>query len=76
VQYAGRLTLSQCVNHVLQGHGRSGANRDYVLETVQSLESLGYRETDLHLIAARLKSEAGTRKSEVDSEKSQAAEAR
>jgi glutathione-specific gamma-glutamylcyclotransferase len=76
VQYAGRLTLSQCVHHVLQGHGRSGANRDYVLETVQSLESLGYRETDLHLIAARLKSEAGTRKSEVDSEKSQAAEAR
>jgi cation transport protein ChaC len=76
VQYAGRLTLSQCVHHVLQGHGRSGANRDYVLETVQALESLGYRETDLHLIAARLKSEAGTRKSQVGSEESEAAAAR
>jgi glutathione-specific gamma-glutamylcyclotransferase len=41
VQYAGRLTLAECVHHVRQGHGRSGANRDYVLETVQALEALG-----------------------------------
>src|ERR1700676_3518354 len=54
VQYAGRLTLAQCVHHVQQGHGRSGANREYVLETVQALEALGYRETDLHRLAARL----------------------
>jgi glutathione-specific gamma-glutamylcyclotransferase len=75
VQYAGRLTLSECVHHVRQGHGRSGANRDYVLETVQALEALGYRETDLHLIAARLKSEAGARKSEAGSRKSEAVDA-
>ena len=55
VQYAGRLTLSECVHHVRQGHGRSGPNRDYVLETVQALETLGYRETELHAIAERLK---------------------
>jgi cation transport protein ChaC len=55
VQYAGRLTLAECVHHVRQGHGRSGANRDYVLETVQALEALGYPETGLHLIAERLK---------------------
>lgn len=55
VQYAGRLTLAECVHHVRQGHGRSGANRDYVLETVQALEALGYRESALHLIAERLK---------------------
>jgi glutathione-specific gamma-glutamylcyclotransferase len=54
VQYAGRLSLEERVHLVRQGHGRSGANRDYVIETVQALESLGYRETDLHLIAARL----------------------
>jgi cation transport protein ChaC len=64
------------VHHVRQGHGRSGANRDYVLETVQALEALGYRETDLHLIATRLKSEAGTRKSEAGSQKSEAADVR
>lgn len=76
VQYAGRLTLSECVHHVRQGHGRSGANRDYVLETVQALEALGYRETDLHLIAARLQSEAGARKLEVSALKQEATEAR
>jgi cation transport protein ChaC len=54
VQYAGRLTLAECMRHVRQGQGSSGNNRDYVLETVQALEALGYRETDLHLIAARL----------------------
>jgi glutathione-specific gamma-glutamylcyclotransferase len=55
VQYAGRLTLADSVHHVRQGHGQSGANRDYVLETVRALEALGYRETDLHLIAEALK---------------------
>jgi cation transport protein ChaC len=54
VQYAGRLSLDERVHLVRQGHGRSGANRDYVIETVQALEALGYRETDLHRIAARL----------------------
>jgi cation transport protein ChaC len=54
-QYAGRLTLAESVHHVRQGHGRSGANRDYVLETVRALEGLGYRESELHLIAAQLK---------------------
>jgi glutathione-specific gamma-glutamylcyclotransferase len=53
-QYAGRLTLDECLHHVRQGHGSSGANRDYVVETVRALETLGYRETDLHLIAERL----------------------
>jgi glutathione-specific gamma-glutamylcyclotransferase len=55
VQYAGRLSLSDSVHHVRQGHGHSGPNRDYVLETVRALERLGYRDTDLHLIAERLK---------------------
>jgi cation transport protein ChaC len=53
-QYAGRLTLDQQLHHVRQGHGRSGANRDYVVETVRSLEQLGCRETELHRLAARL----------------------
>ena len=54
-QYAGRLTLEQQLHHVRQGHGQSGANRDYVVSTVSALEALGYRETDLHLLAERLK---------------------
>jgi len=54
VQYAGRLTLAESLHHVRQGHGQSGANRDYVLETVRALEALGYRESDLHLLVERL----------------------
>jgi cation transport protein ChaC len=58
VQYAGRLTLAERLHHVRQGHGQSGPNRDYVLETVRALEALGYRETDLHRLAEHLR--AGT----------------
>jgi glutathione-specific gamma-glutamylcyclotransferase len=54
VQYAGRLSVAESVHYVRQGHGRSGNNRDYVVETVRALEALGYRETDLHLIAEQL----------------------
>src|ERR1700685_572747 len=54
VQYAGRLSLNERLHLVRQGHGRSGANCDYVIETVQAVEALGYPETDLHLPAARL----------------------
>ena len=55
-QYAGRLDArrSNCII-VRQGHGRSGHNRDYVLETVTALEALGCRDTELHLLAERLK---------------------
>ena len=53
-QYAGRLSLEQQLHHVRQGHGQSGANRDYVVATVRALEQLGYRETELHLLAERL----------------------
>ena len=55
VQYAGRLTRDESLHLVRQGHGQSGPNRDYVLETVRALDALGYRETELHLLADRLK---------------------
>jgi cation transport protein ChaC len=54
-QYAGRLTLERQLHLVRQGHGHSGANRDYVVATVAALEELGYFETELHLLAERLK---------------------
>ena len=38
-----------------QGHGGSGNNREYVLETVNALETLGMRDRELHLLAERLK---------------------
>src|SRR5205085_1069844 len=54
-QYAGRLTLEQQLHLVRQGHGMSGPNRDYVLAAVTAIEALGLRETELHLLAERLK---------------------
>lgn len=53
-QYAGRLSLAEQLHLVRQGHGSSGANRDYVIETVGALEALGLRDRDLHLLAQRL----------------------
>jgi cation transport protein ChaC len=55
VQYAGRLTIEQQLHLVRQGHGRSGNNRDYVIETVGALEALGCRDAELHQLAERLK---------------------
>jgi cation transport protein ChaC len=64
-QYAGRLTIAQQLHLVRQGHGSSGVNRDYVLETVAALEALGYRDPELHLLAERLK---GTHDTQVAAE--------
>ncbi len=55
VQYAGRLPLDKQLHFVRQGHGRSGNNRDYVLDTVAEIERQGYRDERLHLLAERLR---------------------
>jgi glutathione-specific gamma-glutamylcyclotransferase len=54
-QYAGRLTLTEQLHHVRQGHGQSGPNRDYVISAVKALESLGCGDPDLHRLATRLR---------------------
>jgi cation transport protein ChaC len=58
VQYAGRLTLSEQLRLVQQGHGRSGNNRDYVLSTVKSIEAQGFRDAQLHQLALMLHDDA------------------
>jgi cation transport protein ChaC len=57
VQYAGRLSLHEQLRYVRQGHGRSGNNRDYVLETVRSIEAQGFRDSQLHQLALLLHDE-------------------
>src|SRR5438034_4873980 len=54
VQYAGRLSLAEQFRHVLQGHGQSGVNRDYVLATVKAIEAAGFRDAPLHQLALML----------------------
>ena len=58
VQYAGRLSPQEQLRYVRQGHGRSGNNRDYVLETVRSIEAQGFRDAQLHQLALMLHGEA------------------
>jgi len=54
VQYAGRMSPAEQLRFVLQGHGRSGNNRDYVLSTVASIEKQGFRDAQLHQLALML----------------------
>jgi cation transport protein ChaC len=58
-QYAGRLDLERQVHLVRQGHGRSGANLDYVLSTVAEIEAQGCHDAGLHAIAQRLRAGYG-----------------
>jgi len=61
VQYAGRLSLTEQLHFVKQGHGRSGANRDYVLSTVKAIEAEGFRDAQLHRLALMLHGEHAVR---------------
>jgi cation transport protein ChaC len=58
IQYAGRLSRSEQLRLIRQGHGRSGNNRDYVLATVKSIEAQGFRDPQLHQLALMLHEEA------------------
>ena len=54
VQYSGLLSPAEQLRHVLQGHGQSGINRDYVLATVKAIEAEGFRDQQLHRLAMML----------------------
>jgi glutathione-specific gamma-glutamylcyclotransferase len=58
VQYAGRLSLAEQLRFVRQGHGQSGANRDYVIATVKAIEAEGFRDAQLHHLALMLHDDA------------------
>ena len=70
VQYAGRLSLADQHRHVLQGHGQSGANRDYVTSTVKAIEAEGFRDTQLHQLALLLHNDAHSLHAPAPSEQS------
>jgi cation transport protein ChaC len=53
-QYAGGLSPEEQLHFVRQGHGRSGANPEYVVETVKHMRELGIRDTALEWLAERL----------------------
>ncbi len=53
-QYTGRLSIEEQFRRVVSSHGKSGANRDYVISTVKALEARGCRDPHLHHLAALL----------------------
>jgi cation transport protein ChaC len=56
-QYAGRLSIETQARLVRSAVGRSGANLDYVLNTVRHLEEAGIDDAELIMLAARLAGE-------------------
>ena len=57
-QYAGKLSREKLLEHVRGRHGRSGANSEYVFNTVRHLRELGLRDAVLEWLADRLREEA------------------
>jgi glutathione-specific gamma-glutamylcyclotransferase len=53
-QYAGRLPLEAQAFLVRRSVGRSGANIDYVVSTMQHLRELGVRDPELERLMTRL----------------------
>ena len=58
-QYAGALDLDSQFRIVRTCCGQAGANIEYVLNTVTHLEELGVYDPVLHVLAERLRREAG-----------------
>lgn len=56
-QYAGALDIETQLRIVRAGRGQAGANIDYVLNTVEHLESLGTHDPLLFALAERLRNE-------------------
>jgi cation transport protein ChaC len=54
-QYAGRLPLAELERFVRQGIGKSGANPDYVIATVDHMRESGIPDPHLYELAERLR---------------------
>ena len=52
--YVGEMTLEDVASTIAQGHGRNGSNRDYLISTVKSLNSLGIEDEELTLLLNRV----------------------
>jgi cation transport protein ChaC len=63
-QYAGALTVEQQLHYVAHSRGNSGANRDYVISTVEALEARGCRDAALHRLVTLLQNEVPLQQAE------------
>jgi cation transport protein ChaC len=59
--YCGRLPPERAAAAIAQGHGQMGANRDYLMNTLHHLRSMGVRDGGLDRIAALLPEPTGAK---------------
>lgn len=59
-QYAGNLGLNQFAEMIMKAQGVSELNRDYLMSTVQKLESEGFAEPELLKLRQRVRELTGT----------------
>lgn len=59
-QYAGDLGLIQSAEVIMKAQGVSGLNRDYLMSTVQKLESEGFAEPELLKLRQRVRKLTGS----------------
>jgi cation transport protein ChaC len=52
-QFTGKLPISQALRLVRQGHGATGSNLDYLVNTVRHLGELGLTDRPLETLARR-----------------------
>lgn len=58
-QYSGKLPVAVAAALITQGEGVSGLNRDYLINTVKRLESLGFIDKRLHALLTEVKRMTG-----------------
>ncbi len=57
--FAHGLEEEEMARVILEARGRSGLNRDYLMNTVDALEAHGYREPTLHRLSLRVRELTG-----------------
>jgi cation transport protein ChaC len=55
-QYAGKLGVEEIARFVEQGHGQSGASKDYVEKTLMALKEMGLEEKKLQSVLSKISS--------------------
>lgn len=57
--YAGDLGLEVSARLIMEASGVNGLNRDYLINTIQHLEGVGFREDNLHTLYDKVKNLTG-----------------
>ncbi|MEQ8664260.1 MAG: gamma-glutamylcyclotransferase [Rhodospirillales bacterium] len=57
--YAGRMPLRDAATLIMQASGIAGLNRDYLMNTVQHLESAGFVDQHLHDLLREIEARTG-----------------